>query len=86
MEDRFSAHQIPRRRRATLTKLLSRQGVQHPDRQAEKLQKYAVQVLRPPEESVATLQVSLKQQVKLFSCMKRVQTKNRPSFRAQRTA
>ncbi len=31
MEDRFSPHQICRRRRSTLTKLLSRQGVQHPD-------------------------------------------------------
>lgn len=69
MEDRFSPQQIHRRRRSTLTKLLSRQGIQHPDRQAERLQKYAVQVLRPPEKSIVTLQVSLKQQVKLFSCM-----------------
>jgi len=69
MEDRFSPHQIHRRRSSTLTKLLSGQGVQHPDQQAERLQKYAVQVLKPPEESVFTLQISLKQQVKLFSCM-----------------
>ncbi len=69
MKDRFSPHQIHRRRRSTLTKLFSRQGVQNPDRQAEKLQKYTVQALRPPEKSVAALQISLKQQVKLFSCM-----------------
>ena len=69
MENRFSPHQIHRRRRSTLIKLLSRQGAQHPDRQAQKLQKYADQVLKPPEKSVATLQISLKQQNKLFACM-----------------
>lgn len=69
MEDRFSPHQIHRRRCSTLTKLLSRQGIQHPDRQAQKLQKYADQILRPPEKYVASLQISLKQQIKLFSCM-----------------
>ncbi len=69
MEDRFSVHQIQRRRRSTLTKSLSRQAVQHPDRCAEKLQQYAAQVLRPPEKQVGTLQLSLKQQVKLLNCL-----------------
>lgn len=69
MEDQFSAHQIHRRRRSSLIKLLTRHAVQHPDRCAEKLQQYAAQVLRPPESHLATLQISLKQQVKLFICL-----------------
>jgi len=69
MKDRFSPHQIHRRRHSTVTKSLSCQGVQHPEIRAQKLQKYAEQVLRTPEKYVATLQISLKQQVKLFSCM-----------------
>jgi len=69
MEDQFSAHQILRRRRSTLIKLLTCQAVQHPDRCAEKLQQYAAQVLRPAESHLATLQISLKQQVKLFICL-----------------
>ncbi len=59
MGDRFSSHQIHWRRRSTLTKLLSRQGAQHPDRQADKLQQYSVQVLRPSEKSITALQISL---------------------------
>ena len=69
MEDRFSAPQIHRRQGPTLTKLLSRQGVQRPDHCVEKLQKLAAQALRPPEQHIATLQISLKQQVKLFTCL-----------------
>jgi transposase len=69
MEDRFSAPQIHRRRGPTLTKLLSRQGVQKPDHCVEKLQKLATQSLRPPEQHIATLQISLKQQIKLFTCL-----------------
>jgi transposase len=69
MADRFSAHQILRRRRSTLIKLLTREAVNHPNRCAEKLQQYAAQVLRPPESHLATLQISLKQQVKLFMCL-----------------
>ncbi len=69
MQDRFSVHQIRRRRRSSLTKLLARQGVHKPDRCAEKLQQYADQVLKPPEDQIATLQLSLKQQVNLLICL-----------------
>jgi len=69
MEDRFSIHQIQRRRRSTLIKFLSRQAVKHPDRCAEKLQNYAIQVLKPPDKHIGTLQLSLTQQVKLYCCL-----------------
>jgi transposase len=69
MEDRFSVHQIHRRRRSTLIKLFTRHAVHHPDRCAERLQQYAAKVLRPPESHLSALQISLKQQVKLFSCL-----------------
>jgi transposase len=69
MKDRFSAHQIRRRRRSTLVKLFTSQAIHQPDRCAEKLQQYATQVLTPPENHIATLQLSLKQQVKLFICL-----------------
>jgi len=69
MGDRFSAHQIRRRRCSALTKLLARYAVHQPDRCAEKLQQYAAQVLRPPKESIATLQLSLKHQANLFICL-----------------
>lgn len=69
MQDRFSVPQIQRRRRSTLTKILTRQAVQHPDRCAEKLQQYAAQVLKPPEKHIATLQLSLKKQIKLLICL-----------------
>ena len=69
MQDRFSVHQIRRRRRSSLAKLLARQGVHQPDKCAEKLQQYADQVLKPPEDQIATLQLSLKQQVNLLICL-----------------
>ena len=69
MEDRFSVHQIHRRRRSTLIKLFTRHAVHYPDRCAERLQQYAAKVLRPPESHLSALQISLKQQVKLFSCL-----------------
>ncbi len=69
MDDRFSAQQISRRSRSTLAKFLSRHLVHHSDRCAEKLQQYASQVLQPPESHMATLQVSLTQQVKLYRCL-----------------
>ncbi len=69
MENRFSVHQILRRRPSTLSKFLALNRVHHSDRCAEKLQQYASQVLRPQADHVATLQLSLKQQVKLFSCL-----------------
>lgn len=69
MEDRFSAPQVHRRQGPALIKLLSRQGVKEPDHSVEKLQKLAAQALRPPEQHIATLQISLKQQIKLFTCL-----------------
>ena len=69
MEDRFSAPQIHRRRRTTLVKLLSRHGVRKPDQCVKKLQELAAQALKPPEQHIATLQISLKQQIKLFTCL-----------------
>lgn len=69
MEDRFSVHQIRMRRRSTLANLFARQAVQRPDQCAEKLQQYASQVLQPPQNYIATLQISLTQQVKLFVCL-----------------
>ncbi len=69
MEDRFSAPQIHRRQGPTLIKLLSRQGVQRSDHCVKKLQKLAAQALKPPEQHIATLQISLKQQIKLFTCL-----------------
>jgi len=69
MEDRFSVHQIIRRKRPTLIKLLTRCAIHQPDNCAKKLQQYATQVLKPPENHLVTLQISLKQQVKLFNCL-----------------
>ncbi len=69
MKDRFSAPQIHRRQSPALIKLLSRQGVQKPDSCVEKLQKLSAQALRPLEQHIATLQVSLSQQIKLCTCL-----------------
>jgi len=66
MDNRFSVHQIRRRSRSTLSRLLARNLVHHADHCAEQLQKYASQVLQPPAQHIATLQISLQQQVKLF--------------------
>ncbi len=69
MEDRFSVHQIRRRRPAALTKVLARQSLSNPIRRAEKLQSYAAQVLKPKKDHIVTLQMSLKQQIKLVLCL-----------------
>lgn len=69
MEDRFSTHQIRRKKHSTLIKLFNRHGIKEPDSCAKKLQQYATQVLVPPEKHIAALQFSLKQQVKLFVCL-----------------
>lgn len=69
MGNRFSVHQILRCNRATLSRFLSRNLVHHADRCAEQLQKYASQVLQPPAKHIATLQLALQQQVKLFTCL-----------------
>ena len=69
MSNRFSVHQIRRRNRKTLSKFLARNLVHHSERCAGKLQQYASQVLQPPAEHIATLQLSLEQQVKLLDCL-----------------
>ncbi|MBU1389237.1 MAG: transposase [Proteobacteria bacterium] len=69
MGNRFSVHQIRKRNRATLSKFLTRNLVHHADRCAEHLQEYASQVLQPPATRIATLQLALQQQVKLFLCL-----------------
>ena len=69
MGNKFSVHQIRRRNRSTLSKFLARNLVHHADHCAEHLQKYASQVLQPPAKYIATLQLSLQQQVKLFACL-----------------
>jgi transposase len=69
MQNRFSINQIHRRRRSSLAKFLARHLVHHSDHCAEKLQSYASQVLQPPANRVATLQISLKQQINLFNCL-----------------
>jgi len=69
MSNRFSVHQIRRRNRSTLSKFLARNLVHHADHCAEHLQKYTSQVLQPPAKYIATLQLALQQQVKLFICL-----------------
>lgn len=69
MSNRFSVHQICRRNRSTLSRFLARNLVHHADLCAEHLQKYTSQVLQPPAKYIATLQLSLQQQVKLFVCL-----------------
>ena len=59
-------HQIRRRRPAALVKSLAKQGLPNPEIRAEKLQRYASQVLRPQKDHIVTLQMSLKQQVRLI--------------------
>ena len=69
MENRFSTSQIKRRRLKTLLETLRRLGTPKPEFSAGKLQQYATQVLNPPGEYVMTLQLSLSQHVKLYSCL-----------------
>ena len=69
MKDRFSTHQICRRRRSTLTKLISGHAIRKPDLRAKQLQEFAGQVLNPPHHRLASLQLSLRQQVKLLICI-----------------
>jgi transposase len=69
MGNRFSVHQVRRRKRSTLSRFLACNLVHHADHCAEHLQKYTSQVLQPPTEHIATLQLALQQQVKLFICL-----------------
>lgn len=69
MQDRFSAAQIRRRRRTTLTAALRRNGSNKAEYAAAKLQQYATQVLTPPQDYIHTLQLSIAQHVKHFKCL-----------------
>ena len=69
MEDRFSVHQIRRRRPTALVKIIAKQGLPNPEGRTEKLQRYAAQVLKPQKYHIVTLQLSLKQQVRLILCL-----------------
>jgi transposase len=69
MEDRFSAPQIQRRRRSTLITQFKRLGTPNAEQIAAKLQVYAAQVLTPPDEYTATLQVSLSSHAKHYHCL-----------------
>lgn len=69
MEDRFSPHQIRRRRRPTLIERLRRNGTKNPEETAAKLQAYATQVLTAPNEYCTTLQVSLASHVNHLHCL-----------------
>lgn len=66
MESRFSAKQIAKRKRTTLSDILSRAGAEHPAQKAAKLQAYAATVLDTPAQYVPTLQLSLSQHVALY--------------------
>ena len=70
MEDRFSPHQIRRRKRKKLIEVLHRFGTKKPESTAPKLQEYAARVLNTPDEYIRTLQLSLTQHVKHFRCLK----------------
>ena len=69
MEDRFSVPQIQRRKRSTLIKQLKRKGTKKPEEVAVRLQSYAAQVLTPPNQYTATLQVSLSSHVNHYRCL-----------------
>ena len=70
MENRFSPHQIRRRKRQTLIETLHRYGTAKPESAAAKLQEYAARVLNTPDEYIRTLQLSLTQHVKHFRCLR----------------
>ena len=69
MKERFSAPQIRRRRRSTLIESLRRLGTKKSECTADTLQQYAAQVLKPPQDYVHMLQLSLAQHVKHFCCL-----------------
>jgi transposase len=69
MEDRFSSHQIRRRKQQKLIEILKRFGTQRPEITAVKLQQYAATVLSTPDEHISTLQLSLTQHVKHLKCL-----------------
>jgi transposase len=70
MQDRFSAKQIRRRRRKSLVNILRRLGTSYADESADKLKKFAGQVLTTPVEHIETLQLSLAGHVRHIQCLK----------------
>ena len=70
MEERFSPHQIRRRKRPKLIEILHRYGAKKPEDTAKKLQSYASCVLSTPIEYISTFQLSLTQHVKHFRCLR----------------
>ncbi|MCP4722826.1 MAG: IS110 family transposase, partial [Desulfobacteraceae bacterium] len=69
MSDRFSAHQINRRKFTPLTKALKRCGTNHPDKAAAKLQGYSGKAFSAPRQHMHTLQGSLSCHVKHYTCL-----------------
>jgi transposase len=69
MENRFSPHQIRRRKRQKLIEILHRYGTGKPESTAAELQEYSARVLNTPNEYINTLQLSLAQHVKHFKCL-----------------
>jgi transposase len=69
MGNRFSASQIRRRRRSTLIEALRGLATPKPDCAVAKLEEYAQQVLKTPDEYVSTLQLSMAQHVKHYRCL-----------------
>jgi transposase len=70
MEDRFSASQIRRRKREKLIEILRRHSTSKPELSAAQLQQYAKAVLITPDDYIGTLQLSLTQHVKHFTCLR----------------
>ena len=71
MEDRFSVHEIQRRQRPALVRLLYRFGMHNPERSADKLSHLVRHVLKPPENAINTLQISLTHEIGLFKCLQK---------------
>ncbi len=69
MQERFSAIQIRRRRPSALIRVLKKQKTPKAEQVAQKLQQCAAQVLNPPDEYGATLQISLASHVTLYRCL-----------------
>ena len=70
MEDRFSPHQIHRRKQPKLIEILHRYGTKKAEDTAKKLKGYADCVLGTPNEYISTFQLSLTQHVNHFRCLR----------------
>jgi transposase len=69
MQDRFSAPQIRRRRRASLIQELKKHGTLKAEQGAAKLQQCAAQALTTPDEYSAALQICLTNHVGHYRCL-----------------